>query len=221
MLFPYPTRVNLVVVRGFSARIGIMHSNKTLFSEGDAAMSKNSPDGNPLAVALRLVFSPLVKITSKLPAPLAYGAAIILAVLVTVLLGAIIPENLIWPLVIIVLACLAAFLFVDWGARHPVNEPSGTVTVNVIVHEEGDPTAYIKNADVSLSLPVPQTLKTNAHGSAVFASLPREYVGREFPVNAIKKGYKKRSPQQCEIANGAPVFLGLEPLPEAVDEDEE
>lgn len=72
---------------------------------------------NPVTVALREVFGPLVRQTAKLPAPLAYGAALVLALLVSILLGATIGNELAWLLVIVILASLGAFVFADWDTR--------------------------------------------------------------------------------------------------------
>jgi len=74
-------------------------------------------DRNPVNIALREVFGPLVKQSSKLPAPLAYGTATVTAIVVIVLLGAVIPHNLIWLIGIIILVCLIAFVFIDWDTR--------------------------------------------------------------------------------------------------------
>ena len=65
---------------------------------------QNMSESNPIIVALRVFFAPLVKITSKLPAPLAYGSAVILALFVILLLGTAIPENMSWLIGAIVLA---------------------------------------------------------------------------------------------------------------------
>src|SRR5512133_2844446 len=83
-------------------------------------MAKNSLDQNPIIAALQSVYLPLIKFTSKLPAPLAYGSAVLIAFLVTTALGVVIPDNLILLLGAIVFACLAAFVFLDWNARHPL-----------------------------------------------------------------------------------------------------
>jgi hypothetical protein len=72
---------------------------------------------NPIVAALREVFGPLVQQTAKLPAPLAYGSAIVSAILVVALLGVMIPNNLVWLLAVVVLASLVAFVFTDWDAR--------------------------------------------------------------------------------------------------------
>lgn len=84
-------------------------------------------DRNPVNIALREVFGPLVKQSSKLPAPLAYGTAAVTAILIIVLLGAVIPHNLIWLVGIIILVCLLAFVFIDWDTRR-VQTRLGNVT---------------------------------------------------------------------------------------------
>lgn len=188
---------------------------------------KNTIDNNPVIAALRLFFAPLVNKTSKLPAPLAYGSAVILALFVIVLLGAAIPENLIWLIGLIILACLAAFVFLDWDVRHASTKTGtrltrkdrdniqGTTTIYVVVHRAGDKTAYIADAEVRLSLPDPQIRHTDTNGAAIFASIPSKYIGQSFPINAAKRGYKVRTPDERVIQNDAQVYMGLEPLSES------
>jgi pSer/pThr/pTyr-binding forkhead associated (FHA) protein len=72
---------------------------------------------NVIAIALRDVFGRLIETTSKLPAPLAYGSAVTISVLVFVLLGGVIQNDLLWLLGIVILACLIAFVITDWKAR--------------------------------------------------------------------------------------------------------
>lgn len=79
--------------------------------------NNNSDSGNPISVALHKVFGPLVELSSKLPAPLAYGAATVICISVIALLGAKLPENVTWLIGIIIIACLVAFVFVDWDTR--------------------------------------------------------------------------------------------------------
>jgi hypothetical protein len=185
---------------------------------------RNFSDDNPVIAALRLFFLPLINKTSKLPAPLAYGSAVILAILVIILLGVAIPENLILLVGAIILACLAAFTFLDWDLRRSEtkektrlaaidqNRSAGTATVYVIVHRKGDETAYIKDAEVRFSLPDPQIRHTDTNGAAIFASIPSKYIGQGFPINATRDGYKARSPEKWIIQNDVPVYISLEPL---------
>lgn len=72
---------------------------------------------NPIVVALTKVFAPLVERTSQLPAPLAYGSAIIIGIFVITLLGAVLPQNLIWLIGFITLVCLTAFIITDHFER--------------------------------------------------------------------------------------------------------
>jgi hypothetical protein len=63
------------------------------------------------------IFTTLLQEIATLPPILRYGGVIIVAILTVILFGIIIPEYLIWPLVIIVFLCLAAFVFIDWNAQ--------------------------------------------------------------------------------------------------------
>lgn len=83
-------------------------------------------DGNPLLVALREVFGPLVKESSKWPPLLAYGLPGIVTVLLIVLLRPVVPDNLIWLLAVVILAPLVGYLITDINARH---RPPGVDTV--------------------------------------------------------------------------------------------
>jgi hypothetical protein len=82
--------------------------------------------------ALREVFKPLVKVTEKLPAPLAYTLAALLAILVIIALGVVISGYLILLVGFIVIAGLAAFVFADWDTRRrpkPVAENTSSPIV--------------------------------------------------------------------------------------------
>jgi hypothetical protein len=73
--------------------------------------------GNPLVVALRAVFGPLVKQSSKWPPLLAYGLPGIVAVLLIVVLRPAVPNNLIWLLAVAILAPLLGYIITDVHAR--------------------------------------------------------------------------------------------------------
>lgn len=79
--------------------------------------NQDSGETNPILVALREVFGPLIKLASGLPAPLAYTIATIITILIVILLGTVIPENLIWLIGTIFLAGLIAFVIVDLDTR--------------------------------------------------------------------------------------------------------
>lgn len=93
---------------------------------------------NPIVAALREVLGPLVQQTAKLPAPLAYGSAIVLAILVTALLGVVIPNNLVWLLAVVILASLVAFVFTDWDARRR-QQQEGVAGLESSVEDEHTP----------------------------------------------------------------------------------
>jgi hypothetical protein len=186
--------------------------------------NNNHQEKNYITEALQNVFKPLLDVTSKLPAPLAYGAAIVIAILLTFILGAIIPNNLIWLIGIIIFAGLVAFVYIDWDIRHSkinhqivkakLKEKPNTVIMHFTIHKEGDETAYISNAEVRLSLPEPEVKFSDENGSVVFASIPSKYVGKTFSVNVIKKGYLERLPEKIVVADDASILLSLKPIQE-------
>ena len=69
---------------------------------------------NPLVTALRVVFGPLVKQSSKWPPLLAYGLPGIVAVMLIVLLRPVVPDNLIWLVAIVIL------LAFSWATLLPI-----------------------------------------------------------------------------------------------------
>jgi hypothetical protein len=191
-----------------------------------------SPNDSPLVVAMREFFAPLANKTSELPAPLAYGLAIVLAVLVIVLMGAVIPNELIWLLGVIVFVCLVAFVFIDWDTRRSKlkkatksnkrnDTDKDTCTVYIIVHKIGDETAYISGAQVKISLPEPQMKLTQSNGSATFPTILSKYVGESFPVNASADGYERRDSIEWVIEDGGYLRIALTPLPESPAELED
>jgi len=85
----------------------------------------------------------------------------------------------------------------------------GSSVVYVLVHEAGDPTALIADAEVILALPEPVRKRTSEDGAANF-TVSEEYVGRKFTLNAKKSGYKDRRPLEIAVRHGAQVFIALE-----------
>lgn len=73
---------------------------------------------DPLSEALRSVFGPIVKQSAKWPPILAYGLPAMVAVLLIIALGLVVPLRLVWLLAIVVLAPLAGYIVVDWNTRH-------------------------------------------------------------------------------------------------------
>lgn len=92
---------------------------------------------NPLIVALRSVFAPIVKQSNKWPPILAYGLPGIVAVLLIVLLRRSLPDNLFWLVVVIVLAPLFGYIITDWNTRHQV-----TVIQGNVLFEDGNPVQH-------------------------------------------------------------------------------
>lgn len=105
---------------------------------------------NPLVVALRTVFGPLVKQSSKWPPVLAYGLPGIVSLLLIVLLRPVVPDNLLWLLAVAILAPLSGYIFTDLIARRPsytkqypqrrsatIDEPHQNQTVGRTIHCSG------------------------------------------------------------------------------------
>jgi len=80
-------------------------------------MPSDASENNPIVVALRDFFRPMLRVTEKLPAPLAYSLLAVIAIIVLVILGAVIPIELVVLLGVVLLAGLAAFVFIDWDNR--------------------------------------------------------------------------------------------------------
>ena len=118
------------------------------------------PENNPIIVALREFFGPLTKITVKLPAPLAYTLAAVLSLLVLILLGAVIPDNLVWLLGIILLAGLVAFVISDWSERRIVPPTTDLAIRGNVYYDDGVP---IKDATVFVE-GIKFDTETNSHG---------------------------------------------------------
>ena len=74
-------------------------------------------DTNPLVIALRVVFGPLVTQSSKWPPLLAYGLPGMVAVLLIVLLRPVVPDKLIWLVAVVILAPLVGYIITDFHAR--------------------------------------------------------------------------------------------------------
>jgi len=125
---------------------------------------------------------------------LAYGLAALVVVLVTyvlvILFRSEIHGGFLWLILLVILAPLLAFVFLDWNQRRPTTSSS---VLYIVVHEEGDQTSVIADADVTLALPEPVIKRTAANGAANF-TIPGELMGREFSLNARKDGYDVRRP---------------------------
>jgi energy-coupling factor transporter transmembrane protein EcfT len=172
---------------------------------------------NPVVFAFKYVFAPLIELSGKLPPVLAYGLAVLIAFLVTVIVGAVIPVNLLWALIVVVLVVLAAFILVDWQTRSQSPRERSSIdhilnssVLYVVVHEQGDQTSLIPEAQVTLALPEPVVKKTNTNGGTDFI-ISNQHIGKEFALNARKEGYKRREPVQVILRQNAYEFIPLEP----------
>jgi hypothetical protein len=172
---------------------------------------------NPLVAALKHIFGPIIGLSEKLPPVLAYSLGVLIAILVTVTLGAVVPDKLLWPLVVIVVASLGAFILLDRQARLQAAERQSSIAhilnsaiLSVVVHEQGDQTSLIPDAQVTLALPEPTVKKTDANGATNFI-ISNQLLGKEFALNAQKPDYKKRRPRRIVLRPNAYEFIPLEP----------
>lgn len=192
-------------------------------------MSQDNP--NPLAQALRIVFGPLVEKTSQLSEPLAYGGAVVIALVVMLMFGAVIPGNFIWPFVTIVLACLVAFVYTDHDKRNQQlerlrlkseqerqkgeqdrMEAMGTGTISVHVYQMGDKSIEIIGAEVKIDLPDPQIEHTKDDGSAIFVSIPQKFMGKRYDIIAKHKDFKPKVENQQLLSPDQAIDIYMEPL---------
>jgi hypothetical protein len=121
-------------------------------------------DENPLVVALRAVFGPLVKQSSKWPPLLAYGLPGIVAVLLIVVLQPAVPNNLIWLLAVVILAPLLGYIITDVharrslpsdtgrGPRATIDEPRPNQTVIRTIYCNGSATSVQSNTHLWLAV---------------------------------------------------------------------
>jgi hypothetical protein len=106
---------------------------------------------------MRLVFGPLVKQSSKWPPLLAYGLPGIVAVLLIILLRPVVPDNLIWLLVVGILVPLLGYIITDFHARRSllsdrrqrprasIDDPRPNQTVTRTIHCSGSATSVQPN----------------------------------------------------------------------------
>lgn len=121
-------------------------------------------DGNPLVVALRAVFGPLVKQSSKWPPLLAYGLPGIVAVLLIVVLRPAVTNNLVWLLAVVILAPLLGYIITDVharrslpsdrgrGPRATIDDPPQNQTVRRTIHCAGSATNVPPNMHLWLAV---------------------------------------------------------------------
>lgn len=180
---------------------------------------------NILTPVLEQIYGPLIQLSAKLPAPFAYGLAVLIALIVAFLVatvfGATLPIGLLWLIFAIVFLAFGTFIITDWNTRQQLNKTPSTIDhiINssifyVVVHVEGDQTNVINDADVTLALPEPVTKKSGSNGSANF-TIPNEYIGKDFALNARKANYKSRQPIRVVLRRQGYEYLSLEPQPGA------
>jgi hypothetical protein len=91
--------------------------------------------GNPLVVALRLVFGPLVKQSSKWPPVLAYGLPGIVAVLLIVLLRPVLPISVLVTVAVVIIVPLVGYITLGYldgkappGTDDVQQKPNATIS---------------------------------------------------------------------------------------------
>jgi NACHT domain len=80
----------------------------------------------------------------------------------------------------------------------------------VVVHIEGDKTAKVEGATVTLSLPQSIEQQTDKSGTA-FIVYPSVLDGKNIDLNVTKAGYRPRQPETTTLKNGSTVYLALTP----------
>jgi hypothetical protein len=104
----------------------------------NASVGETAAAQDPLTTALQGIFGPVLDVTKRLPAPLAYGLAIAVLIVVLAVLskaaGAL-GGPLIWLLGIVVFLVLAAYVFTLWNSRSNAGESKTALFSDVRVNE--------------------------------------------------------------------------------------
>ncbi len=181
-------------------------------------MSQDSQ--NPIVKALDVVFGPLIEKTSQLSEPLAYGSAIIISLIVLLILGVVIPNNLIWLLAIIIISCLVAFVYLDHDKR---KRPRNTRTINgtLIVHvfQKNNKSIEINGAEVKIDLPDPQIEYTNDDGCALYLSILPKYIGKTFDIIVKHKSYIPKVAHKQLLSFDRVIEIYLKPIANNIESE--
>jgi hypothetical protein len=127
--------------------------------------------GNPLIVALRVVFGPLVKQSSNWPPVLAYGLPGIVAVLLIVLLRSALPNSVLWLVAAVIVLPLVGYIITVYIARRPppplppgqqkpdatIVQPTKNQIVERTIHCSGTATGVQNNLHLWLAVETHET----------------------------------------------------------------
>jgi hypothetical protein len=88
------------------------------------------------------------------------------------------------------------------------SEPTAAGTLFVTVHENGNKTAGIPDAEVRFYLPEPAIKRTDERGAVSF-NFSSDHAGKKFPLNAAKNGYQKRKPMNVTATTSGQCWVPL------------
>jgi len=88
------------------------------------------------------------------------------------------------------------------------SQPTAAGTIFVTVHENGDKTAGIPDAEVRLGLPEPVVRRTDERGAVSF-NFSSDHAGKKFPLNAAKDGYQTRKTINVTAISGMQCWVPL------------
>lgn len=88
------------------------------------------------------------------------------------------------------------------------SEPTAAGTLFVTVHENGNKTAGIPDAEVRFYLPEPAIKRTDERGAVSF-NFSSDHAGKKFPLNAAKDGYQTRKAMNVTATSGGQYWVPL------------
>jgi hypothetical protein len=112
----------------------------------------------------------------------------------------------------LVLVFLLIILLVVLSYRSKWLEPgikNQSFVIYIVVHELGDKTALIEDAEVTLALPEPVKKKTSEMGGANF-TIPGPLLDQKVKISARKAGFKTGKPLDIKLCKNANLFIPLE-----------
>ncbi len=107
------------------------------------------------------------------------------------------PEQF-YNFVLVTLLLFCGMFLVFTLLAHDIEGKNGKNILHVMVHEEGDATAPISGAEVTLTLEDAKCERTNERGGVAF-TYGREWYDQECPINARCEGYEARQPLTVKL----------------------